>query len=233
MSKHRLIFYAVALAVLFAAYVGYRLYENRVKTKESIPLANKAIQFEDSEKLKSTDRTFLQREETIRQLPRDVKSRPPSLNLPLWTYTSEKWDNGAVDSVKVIALPTDVAEFHVIKVPDGKTYRLPLPKEKMLLERDIISDREVIYIRIFTTPENTPEIRFDDPIFPFDVPMSDEPPIPYPLIAKFLNKQDDTSLTQLGDWIKSVGGEAQAQALLEQARLSDSVRIEALTISRQ
>ena len=35
-------------------------------------------------------------------------------------------------------------------------------------------------------------VLFDDPIFPFDVPMSDEPPIPYPLIAKFLNKQDDT-----------------------------------------
>jgi hypothetical protein len=131
MSKHRLIFYAVALAVLFAAYVGYRLYENRVKTKESIPIAE-AIQFEDSEKLKSTNRTFLQPEETTRQLPRDVKSRPPSLNLPLWTYTSDKWDSSAADPIKVIVLPMDAVEFHAAKLPDGET---PPPKEKTLLER--------------------------------------------------------------------------------------------------
>ena len=225
MSKCRLIFCIIALAVFFSAYVGYRFYENRVKPT----LAAKAIQFEVNE----TDRAFLLRAEPVSQLPREVAKRSPSLVLPVWAYTSEKWNNGAVDSVKAIALRADAVAFHVIKVPDGKIYRLPLPKEKMLLERDIISDREVIYIRIFTTPENPPEIRLDDPIFPFDAPMSDEPPIPYPLIAKFLNKQDDTSLTQLGDWIKSVGGEAQAQALLEQAGLSDSVRIEALTISRQ
>ena len=218
--------------MLFATYVGYRLYENRVKTKESIPIAN-AIQIEDSERLKSTDRTFLQREETIRQLPRDVKSRPPSLNLPLWRYTSDKWDSSAADPIKVIVLPMDAVEFHAVKLSDGKTYRLPLPKEKILLDKDIISDQEVTYIRIFTTPENTPEIPFDIPIFPFDVPMWDEPPIPYPLIAKFLNKQDDTSLMQLKDWIKSVGGAARAQALLEQAGLSDSLRIETAITIRQ
>ena len=223
MSKHRLIFYAVALAVLFAAYVGYRLYENRVKTKESIPIAE-AIQFEDSEKLKSTNRTFLQPEETTRQLPRDVKSRPPSLNLPLWTYTSDKWDSSATDPIKVIVLPMDAVKFHVVKLPDGET---PPPKEKTLLERDIIS-QEVIYIKISPTPPIPPP-----PLTPIDPSISDEPPIPYPLIANVVIEQNDTSLTQLKDWIKSVGGAAQAQALLKQAGLSDSVRIETAIIIRQ
>jgi hypothetical protein len=188
MSKRRLIFCIIALAVFFSAYMGYKLYENRI---ESIPIA-KTIQFKANEGFESTDRAFLNRTEAVRQLPRNIEKQPLSLNLPVWTYTPAKWDSSAVDPVKVIALPTDVGEFHAIKLPDGKTYRLPLPKEKMVLEGDIISDQEVIYIRIFTTPENTPEIRFDDPIFSFDDPMSDEPPIPYPLIAKFLNKQDDT-----------------------------------------
>ena len=225
MFKRQFMFYIIVLAVLFSAYTGYRFYENHVKPTQ----AGKAIQFEANEGLESIDRAFLQRAEPVSQLPK----QSPSLNPPVWMYTPEKWDSGAVDSVKVIVLPTDPVEFHVIKVPDGKTYRLPLPKEKTLLERDIISEQEVIYIRIFTTPEDIPEPRFDEPIFPFDVPMSDEPPIPYPLIAKFLNKQDDTSLVQLRDWIKSVGGAARAQSLLEAAGLSDSIRIETATIFRQ
>ena len=229
MSKCRFIFYTIVLVVFFSAYVGYRFHENRVKP---IPAA-KAIQFDANERLESTNRAFLQGEEAVNQLPRDVAKRFPSLTPPMWAYTPEKRDSDTVDPIKAIALAPAVVGFHAAKLSDGNIYQLPLPKEKILLERDIISDQEIIYIRIFTTPENTPEIPFDAPIYPFDVPLLEAPPIPYPLIAKFLSKQDDTSLTQLRDWIKSVGGAARAQSLLEAAGLSDSIRIETATSFRQ
>ena len=225
MFKRRFMFYITVLAVLFSAYLAYRFYENRVK----LTPAAKTIQVEASE----TDRVFLQRAEPVSQLPRDLVKQSPLLIPPVWAYTPEKWDGGAVDSVKTIALATDVVGFHTTKLPDGNTYRLPLPKEKVVLERDIISEQEIIYIRIGPAPEDIPEPRFDDLIFPFDPPLLDEPPIPYPLIAKFLNKQDDTSLAALRDWIKSVGGAARAQSLIEAAGLSDSIRIETVTILRR
>ena len=232
MSKRRFILYTIGLAVLFGVYVGHTLYENRVKP---IP-PPKAIQLETNAGLKSTDRAFLQREEAVTQLARDVRKRFPSLNPPVWKYTPEKWDSDAVDSVKVIPLAQEVVGFHTTKLSDRNTYRLSLPKEKILIAPDIISDQEVIYIRIFTTPENTPEFpspSLDEFPIPFDVPIEEESPVPYPLIAKFLNKQDDDSLTEFADWIKSVGGAVRAQSLLEAAGLSDSIRIETATTFRQ
>ncbi len=224
MFKRRFMFYIVVVAVLFSGYLGYRFYEHRVKPTP----AAKAMQFEANE----TDRVFLERAEPVSQLPRDLVKQSPLLITPVWTYTPQKWDSGAVDSVNAIALATDAVGFEATKLPDGKAYRLPAPEEKTLLAGDVISAEEVIY-RIFTTPENAPEIPFDEPIFRHDVPLSEDPPIPYPLIAKFLNKQDDTSLTALTDWIKSVGGAARAQSLIEAAGLSDSIRIETVTILRR
>ena len=215
MYKRRLIFFALALVALLGAYVGYRFYENRVKP---IPAAT-----EINEGLESTDRAFLRQTGSVSQLPRGIAKRFPSLKPPVWTYIAEKGDSGTVDSVKVILLTTNVVAFNATKLLEGKAYRLPLPEEKTLLERDIFSDREEVY-RIFTTPENTPE---------FPPPSLDEFPVPYPLIARFLNEQDDTSLMEFGDWIKSVGGAARAQSLLEAAGLSDSIRIEAVTVFRQ
>ena len=225
MSKRCLIFSALLLAVLFSVYVGYRFHDNRVKP---IPIGA-ATQFESGEEIESTNRAFLQRAEAVDQMPRDIKKRFPSLKPPAWTYTPKKWDGGGVDSVQVVALATDVVGFHATKLPNGNTYRLPLPKERVLLEGDIISDQEVIYIRIFTTPENTPEFppSFHELRIPSDVP------IPYPLIAKAFDSPDDATLTQLRDWIKSVGGAARAQSLLEAAGLSDSIRIETATSFRQ
>lgn len=213
MYKRRFIFSIIALIALFGAYVGYRLYENHVKP---IPAA-KAI----DKGLASTDLAFLQRAEPVSQLPRELANRTPSLKPPIWTYTAEKGDSGPIDSIKVIALATNGVGFNATKLPEGKAYRLPLPEEKTLIEWDIITDQEEVY-RIFTTPENTP-----------DIPLLEESPVPYPLIAKFLNKQDDDSLTEFADWIESVGGAARAQSLLEAAGLSDSIRIEAATVFRQ
>ena len=222
MSKRRLILYIIAVAVLFGAYVGYRFYENRAK---STPAAKGTY-----ERIESTDRTFLQREEIVTQLPRDVARRSSSLTPPVWTYTPEKWDSGTVDSIKIITLATDVIGFHAAELPDERTYWLRFPKEKTILEQDIISEQEVLYIRIFTTPENTPDITppsFDKRRIP------EESPIPYPLIAKILNSPEDVTLDQLRDWIESVGGAARAQSLIEAAGLSDSIRIETATIFRQ
>ena len=221
MSKRPLICYTIALAAFFSAYVGYKLHENHTKPP---PVAKHA-----NERRESMNRAFLQGEETVTQLPREVGKRFPSLKLPIWTYTPERWDRAAADSVKVIALATDVVGFHATKLPDGKSYRLPLPKEKTLLDGDIISNQETTYI-ILTTPENTPD--FPPPSFD-DLRIPDESPIPYPLIAKILNSPDDASLTELGDWIKSVGGAARAQSLFEAAGLSDSIRIETATSLRE
>ena len=226
MSKHRLIFSALLLAVLFSAYIGYRFHDNRVKP---IPI-EKATQFKSGKEIESTNRAFLQRAEAVDQMPRDIKKRFPSLKSPAWTYTPKKWDGGAVDSVQVVALATDVVGFHATKLPDGNTYRLPLPKDRILLDGDVISDQEVIYIRIFTTPENTPDIT--PPSFD-KLRVPEESPIPYPLIAKAFDSPDDATLGQLRDWIKSVGGAARAQSLLEAAELSDYIRIETATIFRQ
>lgn len=214
MSTRRFIFYTIVLVVLCGAYLGYRFYENHAK---SIPAAK-----ETYERIELADRAFLQQTGFVNQLPRKVAKRSPSLTTPVWTYTPEKW-GGAIDSVKVIALATDTAGFDTIQLLDGNTYRLPLPREQTLLNRDIISDREEVY-RIFTTPENAPE---------FPPPSLDDFPVPYPLIAKFLNKQDDASLTEFADWIKSVGGAVRAQSLLEGAGLSDSIRIQTATIYRE
>lgn len=215
MYKRRLIFFALALVALLGAYVGYRFYENRVKL---IPAASGI-----NEGLESTDRAFLPQTGSVSQLPREIAKRSPSLRPPVWMYTAEEGSSGTAESVKVIALTTNGVGFNATKLPEGKAYRLPLPEEKTLLKHDIISDREEVY-RIFTTPENTPE---------FPPPSLDEFPVPYPLIARFLNEQDDTSLMEFGDWIKSVGGAARAQSLLEAAGLSDSIRIEAVTVFRQ
>ena len=231
MSKRRPIFFAIVLAVLFSAYVGYRFYNNRVKPAP----VRKASEFEAIKGIKSIDRTFLQREETVTQLPRDVARRSSPLTPPVWAYTPEKLDNSAIDLVKVIALATDVVGFHATELPDRQTHGLPLPKEKTLLEGDVISAQSVIY-RIFTTPENTTDItppNLDELPIPSDGPVPDKSPIPYPLIAKILSSPDDASLTQLRDWIGSVGGAARAQLLIEAAGLSDSIRIETVTIFRQ
>ena len=215
MYKRRLIFFAPALVVLLGAYLGYRLYENRVKPIPAAPGINEGFE--------STDRAFLRQTGSVSHLPREIAKQFPSLKPSVWTYIAEKRDSRTVDSVKVILLTTNVVEFNATKLPEGKAYRLPLPEEKTLLERDIINDLEGVYI-IFTTPENTPE---------FPPPSLDEFPVPYPLIARFLNERDDTSLMEFGDWIKSVGGAARAQSLLEAAGLSDSIRIEAATVFRQ
>ena len=225
MSKRHLIFFTIVLVVCFSGYVGYRFYENRTKS----PLAAK----DANERLASINRAFLQRVESVNQLPREAAIRFSSLTPPVWTYTPERWDRAAADSVKVIALATDVVGFHATELPDGKFYQLPLPREKTLLQQDIISEQEITYIRIFTTPESMPEIPFDEPVFPSDTPMSEEPPIPYPLIAKVIIEPDDTSLTQFRDWIVSVGGAARAQSLIEAAGLSDSIRIETATSLRE
>ena len=139
MPKRHLIFSALLLAVLFSAYIGYRFHENRVKP---IPIG-KATQFESGEEIEPTNRAFLQRSEAVDQMPRDIKKRFPSLKLSAWTYTPKKWDGGGVDSVQVVALATDAVGFHATKLPDGSTYRLPLPKERVLLKGDIISDQDV------------------------------------------------------------------------------------------
>lgn len=214
-------FFAVALTVFFSVYVGYRFYEDRVK---STPAAKEAY-----ERIESTDRTFLRREETVAQLPRNVarpsSSRPP----PVWAYTPEKLVGSRVDSVKTTALVTEVVGFQGAKLPEEKAYRLPPPDEKTLLAGGIISAQEVIYI-IFTTPENTPG--FPSPNF-HELQIPADVPIPYPLIAKAFDSPDDAALTELGDWIKSVGGAARAQSLIEAAGLSDSIRIETATTLRQ
>lgn len=225
MSKRYLGLFAIALTVLFTAYVGYRFYDNHIK---QAPIG-KAIEFEDSKEIESTNRTVLQREAPVAQLPREVARRSSSLTSPVWAYTPEKRDSGAIDSVKIISLATDVVGFHATELHDRQTYRLPLPKEKTLLEGDVISAQEVIHI-IFTTPENAPD--FPPPSLE-KRPIPQESPIPYPLIAKAFDSPDDATLGQLRDWIKSVGGAARAQSLLEAAELSHSIRIETSTIFRQ
>ena len=229
MSKRRVALYTIALAVFSSTYLGYRFYDAQLQPSRT----PKAGQFEAGDVIGSTDRTFLRQPEPLNQLPRKIAKESPLLSPPVWTYTPKQWNRGTIDLVEVISLPTVVTELHAADLPDGKTYRLPLPKEKMLLEGDTLSDQEIIYIRIVTTPENPPEMRFDDPIDPFDVPKSEEPPSPYPLIANIIKKPDDTSLAQLKNWIESVGGAAQAQALIEEAGLSDTVRIEAVVVFRQ
>ena len=225
MSKRCLIFCTITLAVLFSAYVGYKFYENRAKPTP----ATTANQLDASAGLRSMDRAFLQRQESVGQQTRGIAKRFSSLKLPVWTYTPEKLDSSPVDSAKAIALVSEVVEFHPTRLPDAKAYRLPLLEEKTLLAGDIISAQEVIYL-IFTTPENTPE--FPPPSF-HELQIPSDVPIPYPLIAKAFDSPDDAALTQLRDWIKSVGGAARAQSLLEAAGLSDSIRIETATIFRQ
>ena len=147
----------------------------------------------------------------------------------MWVYTPQKWDSGATDSVKVIALATDVVGFYAPELPNRQTYQLPLPKEKILLDGNVVSAQEVI-LTIFTTHENATDIsrpRLDERRNP------DKSPIPYPLIAKAFDSPDDVALTELGDWIKSVGGAARAQSLIEAAGLADSIRIETVTSLRQ
>ena len=221
MFKRGFIFYSIALAIFFGAYVGYRFHENRAK---STPAP------EDTHgRIESTDRTFLQREETVTQLPRNVARPSSSRTPPVWAYTPEKLVGNRVDSVKTTALVTEVVEFQGTKLPEEKVYRLPPPEERTLLAGDIISAHEVIYI-IFTTPENTPE--FPPPSF-HELQIPADVPIPYPLIAKAFDSPGDAALTELGDWIKSVGGAARAQSLIEAAGLSDSIRIETATTLRQ
>ena len=225
MSKRRLICYIIALAVFSSAYVGYKLHESHTKSTR----ATTADQLDASAGLGLLDHTFLQRQESANQLTREIAKRFPSLKLPVWTYTPEKLESSAVDSVKAIALVNKSVEFHPTRLPDARAYRLPLPEEKTLLAGDIISAQEVIYI-IFTTPENTPD--FPPPSF-HELQIPSDVPIPYPLIAKAFDSPDDAALTQLRDWIKSVGGAARAQSLIEAAELADSIRIETVMIHRE
>ena len=238
MFKRRFMFYIIVLAVLFSAYVGYRFYENRI---ESIPIG-KTIQFKANEGLESTDRAFLQRAEPVSQLPREVAKQSPSLTPPVWTYTPEKWDSGAVDSVQATAPPTDVVDFYTVGMPNGQTYRAPLPKDQTLSAGEMINIYEGIYTTSHPIPPDFPMLPHPLPNFfeyatkiytsrQLDISMAE-------LKVKIANgeiiiESGEISVTQLEDWIQSVGGAARAQSLLEAAGLSDSIRIETATIFRQ
>ena len=240
MFKRRFMFYIIVLAVLFSAYTGYRFYENHVKPTQ----AGKAIQFEANEGLKSIDRAFLQRAEPVSQLPRKVAKQSPSLAPPVWTYTPEKWDSGAVDSVQATAPPTDVVDFYTVGMPNGQTYRAPLPKGQTLSAGKMIN----IYEGIYTTSHPIPP----DPTPP-DILML---PHPLPNFFEYATKiytsrqlgismaelevkiangeiiieSGEISVTQLEDWIQSVGGVGRAQALVEELGWPDSVPIDSVII---
>ena len=174
------------------------------------------------------DRAFLWQEEAVSQLPRDIKKRFPSLKLPVWVYTPEKWNSSAVNPVNIIVLPADVVVFHAIGLPDKEMYKVRPLKENMLPELGILSGEEGVYIKNPPIPDNPPDIR--DHFRSRDAAREslDLPPKSYPLIAKIIVDPEGSYLMRLEDWIELVGGEGQAQRLLEEAGWQDSVPIEAL-----
>ena len=225
MLTRHLILYIVGPALLLGAFMGYRFYDDHIETERSIA---ESLQFDSSEEIKMADRAFLWQEEAVSQLPRDIKKRFPSLKFPVWVYTPEKWNSSAVNPVNIIVLPADVVVFHAIGLPDKEMYKVRPLKENMLPELGILSGEEGVYIKNPPIPDNPPDIR--DHFRSHDAARDslDLPPKSYPLIAKIIVDPEGSYLMRLEDWIELVGGEGQAQRLLEEAGWQDSVPIEAL-----
>ena len=227
MLKRHIILYIVGPALLLGAFMGYRFYNDHIETERSRPIAE-SIQFESSEEIKTTARAFLWPEEAVSQLPRDIKKRLPSLKIPVWVYTPEKWNSGVVNPVKIVVLPEDVVVFQAIGLPDAETYKVRPLKENMLPELGILSGEEGVYIRNPPIPENPPDIRDHFRLRDVAPDSPDLPPKSYPLIAKIIVDPDGSYLMRLEDWIELVGGEGQAQQLLEEAGWRASVPIRTL-----
>ena len=227
MLKHYLILYIVGLAALLGAFMGYRFYDEHIENELSRPIAE-SIQFEPNKEIKTVDRAFLWQEEAVSQLPRDIKKRLPSLKLPVWVYTPEKWNSNVVNPVKIIVLPADGVLFHAIGLAEEEMYKVRPLEENMLQELGILTGEEGGYIKNPPIPENPSDIRdhFRSRDAARDSP--DSPPKSYPLIAKMIIDSDGSYLMRLENWIELVGGEDQAQRLLEEAGWQDSVPIEAL-----
>lgn len=227
MLKRYLILYIAGLAVLLGTFMGYRFYDEHIETEGSRPIVE-SIQFEPSKEIKTVDRAFLWQEEAVSQLPRDVKKRLPSLQLPVWVYTPEKWNSSVVNTVKIIVLPADVVGFHAIGLPDEETHTVRSLQENMLPESGILTGEEGVYIKNPPIPENPPNIREHLPPRDSAPDSPDLPPKSYPLIATMFIASDGSYLMRIENWIELVGGEDQAQRLLEEAGWQDSVPIEAL-----
>ena len=227
MLKRYLILYVLGSALLLGAFMGYRFYDDHIETERSRPIAE-STQFNPSEEIKAADRAFLWQEEAVSQLPRDINKRFPSLKLPVWVYTTEKWDSSVSNPVKVVVRPVDVVMFQAIGLADEEMYKVRPLKENMLPELGILSGEVGVYIKNPPIPDNPPDIRdhFRSRDAARDSP--DLPPKSYPLIAKMIIDPDGSYLMRLEDWIELVGGESQAQRLLEEAGWQDYVPIEAL-----
>lgn len=227
MLKRYLILYIVGLAVLLGAFMGYRFYDEHIENERSRPIAE-SIQFEPSKEIKTVDRAILWQEEAVSQLPRDIKKPLPSLKLPVWVYTPEKWNSSVVNPVKIIVLPADVVVFHAIGLPEEEMYKVRPLQENMLPELGILTGEEGVYIKNPPLPENPPDIRDHLPPRDWTPDSPDLPPKSYPLIATMIIDSDGSYLMRLEDWIELVGGEDQAQRLLAEAGWQNSVPIEAL-----
>ena len=227
MLKRHVILYTIGSALLLGAFVGYRFYDAPIETEKSGPIAE-SIQFEPSEEIKTVDRAFLWQEEAESQLPRDIRKRFASLKLPEWGYTPKKWGSSVSNPVKIIVLPADAVVFHAIGLPDEEMYKVRPLQEKMLPELGTLIGEEGVYIKNPPIPEDPPDVRRHFPPRHVDPDSPDRVPKSYPLIAKMIIDSDGSSLMRLEDWIELVGGEGQAQKLLEEAGWRASVPIETL-----
>lgn len=227
MLKRHVILYTIGSALLLGAFVGYRFYDAPIETEKSGPIAE-SIQFEPSEEIKTADRAFLWQEEAESQRPRDIRKRFPSLKLPVWAYTSEQRNSSIVNPVKIIVLPREMVAFQAIRQSDGEMYKVRPLKENILPELGTLIGEEGVYIKNPPIPEDPPDVRRHFPPRHVDPDSPDRVPKSYPLIAKMIIDSDGSSLMRLEDWIELVGGEGQAQKLLEEAGWRASVPIETL-----
>lgn len=178
MSKHRLILYLIALAVLFSSCIGHRFYENRIKPTQ----AAKAIQSKAGKEIELTDRAILPRTETVR--------------LRKGSILPER---------EVIGVHEEPDETIPAIPPDPDFPRLPRPLPSFF----------EYATKVYTSRQ------LGISIAELEVKIAD---------GEIVIESGETSVTQLGDWIESVGGVGRAQALVEELGWPDSVPIDSVII---
>lgn len=132
-------------------------------------------------------------------------------------------------AAKPIQFKTDKeAEFH--RLPYGRTYTAPPPRGRILPEREMIGvhadpdfprlPRPLPSFFEYATKVYTSR-QLDISIAELEVKIAN---------GEIVIESGETIVTQLGDWIESVGGVGRAQALVEELGWPDSVPIDSVII---
>ena len=215
----------IGLVVVFAS-LGYMIYQNFVELDELL-LSTKGDIVAGKDTPEASDFKLFALAPSSQAEKFEVHPSPPD---DRWEYAPKGWDPG-IKGQKVKFLSMDKFEFRTIITPDGKTHQLPFPKGRKLPQGGYILEPRKTTRRSPTSSVMSniqiPEGE-DRDIYLMRRTLSKSLGISIEEVEAKMKRGELTftknSLVRMSreDWIKSVGGEQQAEALLKEVGLPDS-----------